>query len=323
MNMTEMAKDAFYNLSTKQKMDLIPEGIDQVLFGLRGSIAHGVYLPDTDPNGIDDIDLIGVFVGPVRHYIGFGVKDVHERFVEQFDMVTYEIRKFIDLVYKANPNVLALLWNNPEHILGATAIGQMLLDNRDMFSSKLAYNSFVGYARGQLKRMTHFNIEAQELMAALEEAVAAEGVDPVELNATQEQRDAVGTQIDRLQDLRKKYYSGGRLGAKRRGLVNRFGYDVKNGAHMIRLLRMGVEFLDTGKLNVFRPDAAEILEIKTGQWTLEAVQAEADRLFANAADAVMRSKLPETPDRVAVERLCMRAILTHHNIKPEGGWLFQ
>jgi len=53
---------------------------------------------------------------------------------------------------------------------------------------------------------------------------------------------------------------------KRRELVRRLGYDAKNAAHLIRLLRMGIEFLTEGTLHVERVDAPELLDIKHGAW---------------------------------------------------------
>jgi predicted nucleotidyltransferase len=47
----------------------------------------------------------------------------------------------------------------------------------------------------------------------------------------------------------------GYMGDKRKALVERHGYDTKNAAHLIRLLRMGIEFLRDGELNVQRHDA--------------------------------------------------------------------
>ncbi len=47
------------------------------------------------------------------------------------------------------------------------------------------------------------------------------------------------------------------------------GTDMKHGMHLVRLLRMGVECLRDGVINVKRPDAKELLEIRNGSWTYE------------------------------------------------------
>ncbi len=94
------------------------------------------------------------------------------------------------------------------------------------------------------------------------------------------------------------------MGAKRKELVQRYGYDCKNAAHSVRLLRMGIEFLETGELNVYRTaDADELRAIKRGLWTLEQVKHEVDRLSERIAAARDRSPLPEEPDTVLAETL--------------------
>jgi hypothetical protein len=94
------------------------------------------------------------------------------------------------------------------------------------------------------------------------------------------------------------------MGAKRKELVARFGYDCENAAHSVRLLRMGIEFLETGELQVFRTsDAEEIRAIKRGLWTLERVKQEVDRLSDRIAAARDRSPLPPEPDATLAERL--------------------
>ena len=65
--------------------------------------------------------------------------------------------------------------------------------------------------------------------------------------------------------------STGRMGAKRKELVEKFGYDTKNASHLIRLLKMGIEALTTGELLIERPDNNMLLEIKRGEWKLERV----------------------------------------------------
>lgn len=56
---------------------------------------------------------------------------------------------------------------------------------------------------------------------------------------------------------------------KRSALEESFGYDTKHASHVVRLLRMGSEILETGKVNVFRPDAQELLDIRNGKLTYE------------------------------------------------------
>lgn len=48
------------------------------------------------------------------------------------------------------------------------------------------------------------------------------------------------------------------MGKKRRELVIRVGYDSKKAVHLIRLLRMGIEFLTEGTMYVERADGPEL-----------------------------------------------------------------
>jgi hypothetical protein len=104
------------------------------------------------------------------------------------------------------------------------------------------------------------------------------------------------------------YVFEGYMGEKRKRLVDKFGYDTKNAAHLIRLLRMGIEFLKDGRLYVFRHDAKELLEIKRGEWGLERVKQESDYLFKKSEEAYFESKLPASTNPDTVNSICVNVI---------------
>ena len=235
-----------------------------ILHGYRGSIAHGMYEPNSEPNSIDDKDTMAVCVPPLNRYFGlreYGSRGTVEIKRDEWDIVIYEARKMVRLLAGGNPNVLALLWLSPNLYIKRTVAGQLLLDNRDLFVGRHVYKPFCGYAKQQLYKMEH--------------------------------------------GAHKGY-----MGEKRKRLVEKFGYDTKNAAHLIRLLRMGIEFLRDGVLNVDRGgyDAVELLAIKHGEWSLERVKDEADRLFRRAEEVYDRSTLPAGPDFDAVNDLCVAVV---------------
>src|SRR3990172_10948002 len=81
---------------------------DAVLLCYRGSIAHGMYMPGSDPKGIDDRDLMGIRIYPVEYYLGLGGVDAAKEYKHNdLDMVIYEIRKAFSLLLQGNPNVLS------------------------------------------------------------------------------------------------------------------------------------------------------------------------------------------------------------------------
>ena len=258
------------------------EGV--VLHGYRGSIAHGTHVPPEKEDGIDDIDIMGVFVAPKSYYLGLNQVDGFDFWVDdKFDCVYYEIRKFLRLLAKGNPNVLSMLWMKPEMYFDVQSLAfdggpchngwaqKLLIENRKLFLSKRLYHSFSGYAYGQLKRMTQYDSPYR-----------------------------------------------GYMGAKRKALVDKYGYDTKNAAHLIRLLRMGVEALEFGELNVWRCDAQQLIDIKTGKWTLTEVQQAAEGLFARMENTKDHTSLPEHPDENAINELCVEIVSGVLNLYQEG-----
>jgi predicted nucleotidyltransferase len=147
----------------KLKKELFPTNL--VMCGYRGSYAQNTYIPNTDPNSVDDVDLMGVYLAPVEYYLGLGrgkrYKKAIERFINEWDVVSYEIRKFFNLLLKSNPNVLSMLWIKKEHHLEVDypEARNLIIANRDVFSSKYAYNSFIGYARSQASKMENHAFE--------------------------------------------------------------------------------------------------------------------------------------------------------------------
>ena len=232
----------------------------------RGSIAHGLYVPSTDPNSIDDVDVMAVYVDDVSSYLGLKAgRKSSNYFVESLDVESHELTKYLNLCLKSNPNVFSSLWVNPAHVLYVDPLfEELFLFNRTLFSSKRMYATYSGYAYSQLAEMQR----------------------------------------------KDKTYQG-YMGSKRKAIVDTYGYDVKNAAHLIRLLTMCVEFLRTGELIVERTDDAHIyLGIKHGLWTLDEVIKRATELRAEAETAVRESTLPAEPETYEVDNMCCDFLLS-------------
>ena len=67
-------------------------------------------------------------------------------------------------------------------------------------------------------------------------------------------------------------------------------------------------------MHIERADSAELLDIKRGDWPLEKVKAEAERLFQLAQEAYARSTLPPEPARERAEQLCVEMISQYHKL---------
>lgn len=86
------------------------------------------------------------------------------------------------------------------------------------------------------------------------------------------------------------------------------GYDCKYAMQAIRLLKTGIEILTHQTVMVDRTeagDAPQLLTIKRGEFSYEAVMDLANSLYEGLETAYQRSSLPKSVDLAAVNDLCM------------------
>ena len=305
-----------FNIKDKNNPVEIPAGT--ILLGYRGSIAHGIYIPSNDPTSIDDVDLMGAVIGEPRHYFGlgeWGSRGTKEIKRGKYDCVFYEVRKLVSLLLQGNPNVLSLLWMRQQHYIHVSAAGRRLIDSRSLFVGKHVYNAFAGYAHAQMEKMELRDPADLRQYLALTAEAKFRGIHPNHKGEhfaeperdTGELRDMQNYSDERvlagIAHYLKKGENIGYLGDKRKQLVLEHGYDSKNAAHLIRLLRMCREFMESGELTVFRPDGTELIDIKKGRWPLDRVKEHAAELFAACREARDRSALPPEPDRQQAEAM--------------------
>ena len=88
----------------------------------------------------------------------------------------------------------------------------------------------------------------------------------------------------------------------------RFGYDTKHAMHLMRLMRMGVEILETSEVRVRRPDAEELLAVRQGALTFDALMEETARLEAALLAAEGATSLPERPDEDVLDAACAQIV---------------
>ncbi len=89
----------------------------------------------------------------------------------------------------------------------------------------------------------------------------------------------------------------------RAALEAKFGYDTKHAMHLVRLYRTGLTLLETGELLVRRPDADELLAIRGGALSYEALLALTEDLEGRLDAAARASSLPEQIDLGPIEAL--------------------
>jgi len=114
---------------------------------ISGSQAYNLSLPGSD------VDKKGVFILPRHEFFGFGFCDQVANPTN--DEVYYEIKRFIELLTKNNPNILELLSTPPQFILQQHPLME-LIKPQD-FLSKLCLDTFAGYAQTQIKKAKGLN----------------------------------------------------------------------------------------------------------------------------------------------------------------------
>jgi predicted nucleotidyltransferase len=290
---------------------------------VHGSRAYGLAREGSDE------DRRGVIVGPRAWY--FGLVGGPEQIARSDDDVWLEIRKLMRLAVAANPSMLEILFTDARHHRVLTSEGAMLLDARERFLSKRVETTFAGYALAQLARIrTH----RRWLLAPprIEPTRSAFGL-PERSTIPRDQMGALETLMARgdLDDAalpenfldvlaREKRYRAARReweqhrqwqrerNPKRAALEAAHGYDTKHAMHLVRLMRMAIEVLETGRLLVERSDRDELLAIRDGAWSYESLEAACEKLRSQIAAAASTSKLPEVPDEPALDALCVEIV---------------
>ena len=283
-----------------------------IVLALMGSHSHGTYLPPEEPDAVDDVDLMGFVVPPLPFHIGLPRWEHWRLQADELGVVTYSLDKAVRLLLKSNPNIVGLLWLRDNEYVHRHEAFDLLQGQRGIFSSQAAADSFAGYAYDQLKRMEAFDLERMAEYEALTKEIRGRGPLAEVLEADKAKLEHIARHwtlpletLNRFRKLHHEHFSG-YMGEKRKAMVRKYQYDVKNAAHLIRLLRMGIEFLETGQLKVFRTsDAGELKRIKRGGWTLDQVKEQAELLFGRIEQARARSPLPPRPDEAAANALLM------------------
>lgn len=121
-------------------------GSNIILLGLGGSYSYGMNI-----EGKSDIDIRGVALNSKEEILL--LQNFGQIVDENTDTTIYSFNKMVNLLCKANPNVMEQLGLSPEHYLYVHPIGQVLLNNSKLFLSKRAVYSFAGYAKEQLKKL--------------------------------------------------------------------------------------------------------------------------------------------------------------------------
>lgn len=114
---------------------------------ISGSRAYGLAGPASDT------DIKGVFVMPKKQF--YGLEYIEQVSNPTNDIVFYELKRFVELLAKNNPNILELLATPQESVIYRHPLMNLLAP--ELFLSKLCLESFVKYAMAQIRKARGLN----------------------------------------------------------------------------------------------------------------------------------------------------------------------
>jgi len=97
----------------------------------------------------------------------------------------------------------------------------------------------------------------------------------------------------------------------RQASIAKYGYDVKQGYHLVRLLDEIEQILTTHDLDL-RRNRAQLKAIRRGEVPEEAIRRWASEKEKSLEKAYEKSKLPWGPDEVAIKRLLLQCLEEHY-----------
>lgn len=303
-----------------------------ILLGLAGSYSYGTNIRTSD------IDIRGIALNQKSDLIGL---TQFEQYVdEDTDTVIYGFNKVVGLLLSCNPNTIELLGLKPEHYLYLSDIGRLLLDNRRLFLSKRAIQSFGGYADAQLRRLQNalardtfpqtekerhifnsvrsamhdFNhrygrFENGSLELYIDKAVNPELETEIFVNASMTHyplRDYCGM-WNTMANVIRDYEKVGKRNKKKDDL-----HLNKHAMHLIRLFMMALDILEKGEINTYREkEHGLLMDIRFGKYRKED-GAFHESFYEMLSDfekklhyAAEHTDLPEEPDMAKVQELVM------------------
>lgn len=117
-----------------------------IFLTVTGSTSYGLNTPESD------IDFKGIVIPPKEYFIGTNSFEQADSF-KDVDCTIFNILKFLNLTIQNNPNMIEILWTEPEFYVIKHSSFQKILDNRDKFLCRNLRWRFSGYSISQIKRI--------------------------------------------------------------------------------------------------------------------------------------------------------------------------
>lgn len=278
-----MTREEILKLLKTKKYDFLRTdphlGNNIILLVVGGSHSYGTNVETSD------VDIRGVAMNSFTDLIG--TTNFEQREDKETDTVIYGFKKFIHLASNCNPNIIEMLFVEPEHVLYANELGKLLLENRYLFLSQKAEYTFGGYAHSQLNRLNNALVrngkiltpkETQEqINRSITNAVRSfenrfnvkEGDLKTYVDLDEDSNYDIfidfnlkGTKLGQLVEMMEQLSNIKRDYQKTVGPKNKKKDNIhlnKHMMHLIRLYYMACEILEDGNLHTFRKEEHDML----------------------------------------------------------------
>ena len=303
-----------------------------ILLTLGGSYAYGTNVESSD------VDLRGVAMNSEKEI--FSGHQTFEQIVEPItDTTIYSFSKFVNLLRNAYPNMFEILGCRKEDIVYCNETGQALIDALPMFLSKQVGRSFAGYASMQLNRLLNKTayLQSQEekekricqsMKRAMDNLSDQLNLDSEVFRFYMDDSDRDGFSKEIYMDINachlpvrdfNRILKTSRqvvLDFDKIGFRNLKAYQhkkiSKHMMHLVRLLLMGIEILDTHEVHTYREKDHDLLmSIRNGNYINENEEPTAaffrlcDELSKKLDDSLSHTTLPDEMDQDKIDEFVM------------------
>lgn len=298
-------------------------GNNIILLGLGGSHAYGTNIETSD------LDVRGCALNSKMEILTN--MNFEQCCNEATDTTIYSLSKLIHLLSNCNPNTIELLGLKPEHYLYVSPIGQELLNNKDLFLSRRAIQSFGGYAYSQLRRLD--NKAARLTGQAEREKHILNSIrnasydfkskyfsfpdDAIKLYIAESQQEEMDSEI--FMDIKLSHYplrdykamwsemnnivkDYAKIGKRNKNAIEH-GKLAKHMMHLVRLYLMALDILEKKEIVTYRENDHDFLmEIRSGKY-LDENRQPTEEFFSIVENLQKRfdyakenTDLPDNPD---------------------------
>jgi len=310
-----------------------PHLAGRILFlTLGGSYAYGTNIETSD------VDVRGCAMNSKSDILG--LSNFEQVVHTQTDTTIYGFNKLVGLLLNCNPNTIEMLGCKPEHYFYISDIGQMMIDNRKLFLSQKAVNSFGGYATQQLRRLQnalardkmnqadseeHIRSSMERSLKSFEDRYSVFDKGGIELFTDESSRDDLDREV--FCNIHIDKFPARDFTVMMNTLSNVIGnYEKlnhrnrkkddnhlnKHAMHLIRLYMMCLDILEKGEINTYRYDDRDfLLSIRNGKYQNEDGSYKQE-FFEMVADYEARLKyarentdLPKSPNMKRIEEFVM------------------